>query len=344
MIHPNDEVNMGQSTNDCFPSAMHIAVVLENRARLTPALENLSSILKVKTEQFKDVIKVGRTHLQDATPLTLGQEFGGYGAQLQICQTNLTFAAAALQSLALGGTAVGTGLNSHPEFAKRVILQLAVSLNFPFQQASNLFAAMAGHEPLVAYHSSLKLIAIALTKIANDIRWMASGPRAGLGELKIPQNEAGSSMMPSKVNPTQIEALTMVCLQIQGFDLSIGLAAASGHFELNAYKPLMIFNVLTSIRMLSDAINSFCRHCLKDIAANEEKLASQVHNSLMLVTALAPHIGYDKAALCAKHAGEMNISLRDAAISLNLVSGYDFDRWVDPQKMIGATACTYFNS
>jgi fumarate hydratase, class II len=335
VIHPNDEVNLGQSTNDCFPSAMHIAVLLEHRRRLTPALKCLHLALSAKSSQFKDIIKVGRTHLQDATPLTLGQEFGGYEAQLQICQSSLEFAAQGLQNLAIGGTAVGTGLNTHPEFAARVIQHLTVTLDMPLKQASNLFAAMAGHEALVAYHSSLRLIAIAITKIGNDIRMMASGPRAGFGELKIPQNEAGSSIMPSKVNPTQIEALAMVCLQVQGFDLSIGMAAASGQFELNAYKPLIVLNVLTSIGILSDAINSFTQHCLSGLMANEEYLASQVERSLMLVTALAPHIGYDKAARCAKYAVEHSMSLRDAATKLELVSGESFDLWVDPRKMIG---------
>jgi fumarate hydratase, class II len=333
-IHPNDEVNLGQSSNDCFPSAMHIAVLLENRTRLVPALESLCSAMAAKSRQFKDLIKVGRTHLQDATPLTLGQEFGGYEAQLQICQSSLAFATDALHYLAIGGTAVGTGMNTHPEFAKRAIQQLSVKLDLPLKQANNLFAAMAGHEPLVAFHSSIRLIAITLTKIANDLRLMASGPRAGLGELLIPQNEAGSSIMPSKVNPTQIEALTMVCLQVQGFDLSIGMAAASGQLELNAYKPLIVFNVLTSIRILSDAINSFTQHCLRDLTANEGQLARGVQHSLMLVTALVPHIGYDNAARCAKYASEHEISLRDAALKLDLVSASNFDLWVDPRKMI----------
>lgn len=335
MIHPNDEVNLGQSSNDCFPSAMHIAVLQENRTRLTPALESLRAALSAKATQFKEVIKVGRTHLQDATPVTFGQEFGGYAAQLQLCQLNLAFSIEALHHLAIGGTAVGTGLNTHPQFAERVIQQLSDKLNLPLRQANNLFAAMSGHEPLVAFHSSLKLAAIAVSKIANDIRLMASGPRAGFGELRLPQNEAGSSIMPSKVNPTQIEALTMVCLQVQGLDLSIGLAAASGQFELNAYKPLIILNTLKSIRLFSDAMNSFVQHCLIGLAANEEFLATQVRNSLMLVTALAPHIGYDDAARCAKYASDQKLSLRDAAIKLNLVSGSNFDLWVDPRKMTG---------
>ncbi len=335
MIHPNDEVNLGQSSNDCFPSAMHIAVLKENRTRLIPALENLRSALTAKSLQFKEVIKVGRTHLQDATPLTLGQEFGGYEAQLGLCQSTLAFTLEALHQLAIGGTAVGTGLNTHPEFATRVIQQLSETLDLPLRQANNLFAALAGHEPLVAYHSSLKLCAIALTKIGNDIRLMASGPRAGFGELQIPQNEAGSSIMPSKVNPTQIEALTMVCLQVQGLDLSVGLAAASGQLELNVYKPVIVLNVLTSIRLLSDAMNSFTQHCLIGLIANEAHLATQVQNSLMLVTALTPHIGYDDAARCAKFAADQKMSLREAAIQLELVSGSNFDLWVDARKMIG---------
>jgi fumarate hydratase, class II len=336
LIHPNDEVNLGQSSNDCFPSAMHIATLVENRNRLVPALESLREALHDKSRQFSEVIKVGRTHLQDATPLTLGQEFGGYEAQIKICQLNLNFSATGLLSLAIGGTAVGTGINAPPEFPGRLIKQLGVSLELPLKQAENLFAALAGHEALVAYHSSLKLMSLTLNKMANDIRLMASGPRAGLGELQLPQNEAGSSIMPSKVNPTQIEALTMVCLQVQGFDLSIGLAAAAGQFELNAYKPIIILNVLSSIRILSDAIRSFTEHCLIGITANEEYLLGQVRNSLMLVTALAPHIGYDAAARCAKLASEEKMSLRDAAIKLELVSGSNFDLWVDPYSMIGA--------
>ncbi len=335
MIHPNDEVNLGQSSNDCFPSAMHIAVLQENRNRLVPALVKLRAAMKDKALQYRDMIKIGRTHLQDATPITLGQEFGGYDAQLGICQANLEFAIGGLQYLALGGTAVGTGINSHAKFAGQVIARLALKLELPLKQANNLFAAMAGHEPLVAYHSGLKLLAIALTKIANDIRLMASGPRAGLGELTLPQNEAGSSIMPSKVNPTQIEALTMVCLQVQGADLSVGLAAASGQFELNTYKPLIIFNVLQSIRLLADAINGFTQHCLVGLLANEEKIQLELRASLMLVTALTPHIGYDEAARCAKFADEQKISLREAAMNLNLVTGENFDLWVDPTKMIG---------
>ena len=335
MIHPNDEVNLGQSSNDCFPSAMHIAVLRENQTRLVPALQSLRSALGDKAQQFKKVIKVGRTHLQDATPVTLGQEFGGYEAKLQLCLSSLEFSIKALYQLALGGTAVGTGLNTHPQFAEKVIQQLSEKLSLPMRQSGNLFAAMAGHEPLVAYHSSLKLAAIAVTKIANDIRLMASGPRAGFGELLIPQNEAGSSIMPSKVNPTQIEALTMVCIQVQGLDLSIGLAAASGQFELNANKPLIIFDILESIRLFSDALNSFVQHCLVGVTANQEHLEVQVQNSLMLVTALAPHIGYDNAARCAKYAFEQKLSLREAAIKLDLVSGTNFDLWVDPRKMTG---------
>ena len=335
-VHANDAVNLGQSSNDVFPSAMHIAAVLAAKTALLPALKACMDALDAKARAFQNLIKIGRTHLQDATPITLGQEFGGYLAQLDFCQRQIQHALHGVHALALGGTAVGTGLNTHPQFAERAIALLAQKLDCPFEQASNLFAAMAGHEALVAFHSSLKMLAIALTKIAGDIRLMGSGPRAGLGELALPENEPGSSIMPGKVNPTQIEALTMVCAQVFGHDAAIGFAASQGHFELNVYKPLIALNVLDSVRLLSDAMQSFTQHCLLGITANEDRIAELLQRSLMLVTALAPHIGYDRAAKIAKHAHQHQLSLRQAALVLNEVTEQQFDAWVVPSDMLGS--------
>jgi fumarate hydratase class II len=309
--------------------------LLQSHKLLLPALLALHERLLQKAVAFKDLAKIGRTHLQDATPVTLGQEFGGYAAQLALCRDSIQHALHAVGALAIGGTAVGTGLNTHAEFGARVAALLSSRLHLPLRQADNLFAAMAGHEALVALHGSLRMLAIALTKIANDIRLMGSGPRAGLGELLLPQNEAGSSIMPGKVNPTQIEALTMVCAQVMGHDVAIGIAAAQGQFELNVYKPLIALNVLDSIRLLGDAMHSFQQHCVRGLRADAERLESYLQRSLMLVTALAPHIGYDRAAQIAKLAQQQGGSLREAALQLGFVTAGDFDAWVQPRAMLG---------
>jgi len=337
-VHPNDDVNLGQSSNDVFPTAMHVAVAVQARARLLPALETLHAALAAKAREFEAVVKIGRTHLQDATPVTLGQELGGYAEQLALCQVSIRQALAAVHTLAIGGTAVGTGLNTHPEFGSRVAARLARRLELPLVQAGNLFAAMAGHEALVAFHGGLKMLAVALTKIGNDIRLMGSGPRAGLGELQLPENEPGSSIMPGKVNPTQVEALTMVCIQVMGHDAALGFAASQGHFELNVYKPLIVLNTLDSLRLLSDAMESFARHCVAGIVVNAQRVEQLVHSSLMLVTALTPHIGYDRAAKVAKHAHAQGSTLREAALALGAVTGEQFDAWVDAARMLGPSA------
>ncbi len=334
-VHPHDDVNLGQSSNDVFPTAMHLALALQARQRLLPALAELHAALVDKAGAFAGVVKIGRTHLQDATPVTLGQEFGGYAAQLAQCRSHIDHALEALHRLALGGTAVGTGLNTHPEFGVRVAAALARRLELPLAQAGNLFAAMAGHEALVAFHGSLKGLAIALTKIANDIRLMASGPRAGLGELQLPQNEPGSSIMPGKVNPTQVEALTMVCAQVMGHDVAIGFAASQGQLELNVYQPLMALDSLDSLRLLADAMSGFARHCVVGIAVDAARVEALLRGSLMLVTALAPHIGYDRAAQVARHAHAHGVSLREAALALGAVSAEQFDAWVDARAMLG---------
>ena len=334
-LHPNDDVNRGQSSNDVFPTAMHLAVLLQTQALLLPALRGLRAALADKALAFTDVMKVGRTHLQDATPVTLGQEFGGYNAQLALCESAITHASVALQSLAIGGTAVGTGLNTDPAFGARVAALLARRLALPLVQADNLFAAMAGHEALVGFHAGLKMLAVALTKIGNDIRLMGSGPRAGLGELALPENEPGSSIMPGKVNPTQVEALSMVCAQVMGHDAAIGFAASQGQFELNVYKPLIALDTLDSLRLLADAMRSFTQHCVAGIQVNEARVGELLQGSLMLVTALAPHIGYDRAAQIAKHAHQHGSSLRDAALALGAVTAEQFDTWVDARRMLG---------
>jgi fumarate hydratase class II len=334
LVHANDDVNLGQSSNDVFPSAMHIAALRQIHSRLLPALHALHEILQEKAVTFNDQVKIGRTHLQDATPVTLGQEFGGYAAQLALCQDSIQQTLGAVAALAIGGTAVGTGLNTHPEFGGRVAAWLATHLGLPLRQADNLFAAMAGHEALVALHASLRMLAIALMKIGNDIRLMGSGPRAGLGELLLPQNEAGSSIMPGKVNPTQIEALCMVCAQVMGHDVAIGIAASQGQLELNVYKPLIALNVLDSIRLLSDAMNSLRLHCVAGLQPNKVRLTHNLQQSLMLVTALSPHIGYERSAQIAKLAQEQSISLREAALHLGHVTGAQFDAWVDPYAMV----------
>ncbi len=334
-VHPNDDVNLGQSSNDVFPSAMHIAVALRARLTLLPALHELHAALAAKAQAFEAVVKIGRTHLQDATPVTLGQEFGGYAAQLALCRQTIEFSLNAVHTLAIGGTAVGTGLNTHAEFGSRVAARLAKELDLPLVQADNLFAAMAGHEALVAFHAGLKMLAIALTKIACDIRMMGSGPRAGLGELQLPENEPGSSIMPGKANPTQVEALTMVCAQVMGHDAAIGFAASQGQFELNVYKPLIVLDTLDSLRLLADAMRSFAQHCVSGIEVNTARVEQLLQGSLMLVTALAPHIGYDRAAQIAKHAHHHGTSLREAASALGFVTQAQFDEWVDARRMLG---------
>ncbi|PKO84013.1 MAG: class II fumarate hydratase [Betaproteobacteria bacterium HGW-Betaproteobacteria-11] len=335
LVHPNDHVNRGQSSNDVFPTAMHIAAVLQLDDNLLPALCQLRLSLAAKVKEFTGIVKLGRTHLQDATPLTLGQEFSGYDAQLEIAERAILAARNELLPLALGGTAVGTGLNAHPEFAGRTIDHLAGACGRPFTPAGNRFAALAGHEPLVFAHGALKTLATALTKLANDTRWLASGPRSGLGELILPANEPGSSIMPGKVNPTQCEALLMVCAQVFGNDLALTLGAAGGNFELNVMKPLIAYNFLHSTRLLADAMRSFEQHALRGLVANPPRIRRLLEQSLMLATALTPHIGYDKAAAIAKRAHEEGITLREAALAGGEVSGEEFDAWVDPRQMTG---------
>jgi fumarate hydratase class II len=331
LVHPNDDVNMGQSSNDVFPTAMHIAAALAVDDVLS-GLGVLKDTLAKKSEAFNDIVKIGRTHLQDATPLTLGQEFSGYVAQLGHAQAAIRAAQPGLYQLAIGGTAVGTGLNTHPDFARKVCASL--ELKHPFVPAENKFAALAGHEALAFAHGALKTLAAALFKIANDIRLLASGPRSGLGELRLPENEPGSSIMPGKVNPTQAEALTMLCAQVLGNDVAINIGAASGHLELNVYKPMIINAFLQSARLLADGCRSFEEHCARGIEANETVIAARLAGSLMLVTALAPHIGYDRAAEIAKKAHREGTTLKEAALALGYVSAEDFERWVRPEAMI----------
>ncbi len=333
-VHPNDHVNLGQSSNDVFPTAMHLATVLQARL-LLQALARLRAALQAKAAAFAATLKIGRTHMQDATPVTLGQEFGGYDAQLALAEAALRAALPAVHALAIGGTAVGTGLNTHREFGARVAARLAQRLQAPFAVADNLFAAMAGHEALVGLHAALRMLAVALTKIGNDIRLMGSGPRAGLGELRLPANEPGSSIMPGKVNPTQVEALTMVCAQVLGHDVAIGVAAAQGQFELNVYKPLIAYNVLDSLQLLGDAMTSFAAHCVEGLEVDAARMQQLMQGSLMLVTALAPHIGYDRAAGIAKNAHAQGTSLREAALQSGVVTAEQFDAWVDPRRMLG---------
>jgi fumarate hydratase class II len=333
-IHPNDDVNMSQSSNDTFPTAMHLAAAEEIVHRLLPAVQRLRQALAAKAEEFAEIVKIGRTHLMDAVPLTLGQEFSGYVDQLDHSRRRLELVLPDLYELALGGTAVGTGLNSPPEFAERAAARLAELTGLPFVSAPNKFAALAAHDGLVMASGALKTLACALMKIANDIRWLGSGPRAGLGELLLPENEPGSSIMPGKVNPTQSEALTMVCVQVIGNDTAIGLAGSQGNFELNVFKPVMIHNLLHSVRLLTEACHSFTEHCVVGIAPHRQQIASHVASSLMLVTALSPHIGYDRAAQVAKEAHRQGGTLREAALALGFLDGETFDRVVRPEKMI----------
>jgi len=335
LIHPNDEVNLGQSSNDVFPTAMHIAAALGIEQRLNGALTALRDTLQQKAQRFAAIVKIGRTHLQDATPLTLGQEFSGYVAQLTHGIERAQATLPQLYELALGGTAVGTGLNAHPEFAVRVAAEIAQRTGLPFISAPNKFEVMAAADALVYAHGALKTIAASLMKIANDIRWLASGPRCGLGELSIPENEPGSSIMPGKVNPTQSEALTMLCCQVFGNDVAINIGGASGNFELNVFRPMIAHNVLQSIRLLSDGALSFNEHCAIGIEPNSARIEQLLNASLMLVTALNPHIGYDKAAQIAKHAHKEGLTLREAALALGFVTGEQFDAWVVAGDMVG---------
>lgn len=337
-IHPNDDVNKGQSSNDTFPTAMHIAAAEEIRHRLIPAVSRLRDTLAAKSEEFKDIIKIGRTHLMDATPLTLGQEFSGYAAQLTNDLVRIERSLDDLYELALGGTAVGTGLNTHPEFAERAAAHIAELTGLPFRSARNKFEALAAHDALVEASGSLKTLAASLMKIANDIRWLASGPRCGIGELTIPENEPGSSIMPGKVNPTQSEAMTMVCAQVMGNDVAVTIGGSQGNFELNVFKPLIIHNVLQSVRLLAAACVSFDEHCAKGIQANRANIEKHLRESLMLVTALNPRIGYDNAAKVAKKAHQENTTLREAVVALGLLSGEEFDQIVRPEEMIGPSS------
>jgi len=334
-IHPNDDVNRGQSSNDVFPTAMHVAAITALKEQLAPAIRKLRDTLARKAEAFQSIIKIGRTHLQDATPLTLGQEFSGYVSQLDHGLQHLENALPHLCELAIGGTAVGTGLNAHPEFGERVAAELAKMTGHPFVSAPNKFEALASHDALVHGHGVLKTLAASLMKIANDIRWLASGPRSGLGEITIPENEPGSSIMPGKINPTQSEALTMVCCQVLGNDVAVNDGGAMGNFELNVFKPLIIYNFLWSARLLADASASFNDHCAAGIEPHRERIDELLRNSLMLVTALNPHIGYDNAAKIAKHAHKTGKTLKQAAMELKLLTAEQFDQWVRPEKMTG---------
>ena len=335
LVHPNDDVNRGQSSNDVFPTAMNVAALQAIEQALLPALATLRDTLAAKSQAFADVVKIGRTHLQDATPLTLGQEISGWVAQLDHGIRHLRTTRPHLRELALGGTAVGTGLNAHPEFGVRVAAELARATGIAFGSAPNKFEALAAHDAIVFAHGACKTLAASLMKIANDVRWLASGPRSGLGEITIPENEPGSSIMPGKVNPTQCEALTMLCCQVLGNDVAINVAGASGNFELNVFKPVLIHNLLQSVRLLADGALSFEKHCARGIEPDRARINDLVQRSLMLVTALNPHIGYDKAAQIAKRAHAEGSSLRDAALASGWVSAEQFDAWVRPENMVG---------
>jgi fumarate hydratase class II len=333
-VHPNDHVNLSQSSNDTFPAALHVAVAIELERTLLPAVEALRAALAVKAEAFAAIIKIGRTHLQDAVPLRLGQEFGGYGAQLDLALETIRASLPQMRQLAIGGTAVGTGLNAPSGFGEAVAARLAERLGLPFTSAPNKFQALAGHEPLAAAHGALTVLAGSLLKIANDIRWLASGPRCGLGELVIPENEPGSSIMPGKVNPTQAESLTMVAVQVMGNNTAVQLAASQGNFELNVFKPVIAHNVLESIELLAGGCTSFRAHCIEGLRANESRIETLLDQSLMLVTALTPAIGYDRACAIAKHAHNHQLSLKEAALVLGEISAEEFDRWVQPEQMV----------
>jgi len=335
LVHPNDDVNMGQSSNDVFPTAMHVAAVSALNNKLVPALTLLHGTLLAKSQAFDDIVKIGRTHLQDATPLTLGQEFSGYASQVEHGVAHVLGSLAHLCELALGATAVGTGLNAHPEFGVRVAQELSKSTGLDFVSARNKFEALAANDALVHAHGALKTLAASLMKIANDIRWLASGPRSGIGELRIPENEPGSSIMPGKVNPTQSEALTMLCCQVFGNDVAVNIGGAMGNFELNVFKPVIIHNFMQSVRLLADGVVSFNDNCVVGIEPNRERIGQMLGQSLMLVTALNPHIGYDKAAEIAKKAYQEGTTLKEAALLLRYVTAEQFDRWVRPEDMVG---------
>ncbi|WJM82498.1 class II fumarate hydratase [Pectobacterium brasiliense] len=336
LVHPNDDVNKSQSSNDVFPTAMHVAAVVAINEHLIPELKALHATLASKAEQFKDIVKIGRTHLQDATPLTLGQEISGWAAMLQHNLKHIENSVPHICELALGGTAVGTGLNTHPEYAVRVAAELAKLTGQPFVTSPNKFEALATCDALVHGHGALKGLAASLMKIANDVRWLASGPRCGIGELSIPENEPGSSIMPGKVNPTQCEALTMLCCQVMGNDVAVNIGGASGNFELNVYRPMVIHNFLQSIRLLADGMKSFDEHCAVGIEPNRDRINQLLNESLMLVTALNTHIGYDKAAEIAKKAHKEGLTLKAAALKLNYLTEAQFDEWVRPEEMVGS--------
>jgi fumarate hydratase, class II len=333
LVHPNDDVNRGQSSNDVFPTSMNVAAVQALHGRLIPELRKLRDALTSKAVEYKDLVKIGRTHLQDATPLTLGQEISGWASQLDHGIAHVQASLTHLCELAIGGTAVGTGLNAHPEFAARVANDIARVTGLPFVSAPNKFEALAANDALVHAHGALKTLAASLTKIANDVRWLASGPRSGIGEITVPENEPGSSIMPGKVNPTQSEAMTMLCAQVLGNDVAINVGGASGNFELNVFKPLIVHNFLQSVRLLADGAQSFREHCAAGIEPRRERIAELLANSLMLVTALSPHIGYDKAAKIAKKAHAERTTLKQAAVALG-VRAEQFDAWVRPEKMV----------
>jgi fumarate hydratase, class II len=337
-IHPNDDVNKAQSSNDTFPAAMHIAVVEEIHRRLIPMVTKLRDSLEVKSKEFKDIIKIGRTHLMDAVPLTLGQEFSGYVQQLTNGLVRINNALPHLNELALGGTAVGTGLNTHPEFAVKAAKKIAELTVKDFVSAPNKFEALATHDALVEFHGVLKTLAASLMKIANDIRWLGSGPRSGIGELLLPENEPGSSIMPGKVNPTQSEAMTMVCTQVFGNDVAVNFGGAMGNFELNVFKPVIIYNTLQSLRLIADACESFTDNCVSGIEAAKDNIRKHMENSLMLVTSLNPHIGYDNAAKVAKKAHKENKTLKEVAVELGMLTPEQFDQYVRPEQMVGPKA------
>jgi fumarate hydratase class II len=337
LVHPNDHVNRGQSSNDVFPAAMALACTDAVRTRVHPAVSALREVLADKSRAFSDVVKIGRTHLMDATPLTLGQEIGGWVAQLDHGLRHLESAVPHLSELALGGTAVGTGLNAHPEYAVRVAKKVAELSGHPIVTAPNKFESLAAHDAIVFAHGALKTLAASLMKIANDVRWLASGPRSGIGEITIPENEPGSSIMPGKVNPTQSEAMTMLCVQVFGNDVAVNFGGASGNFELNVYKPLIAHNFLQSARLIADGADSFRQNCAVGLEPNRAVIQRHLESSLMLVTALNPHIGYDNAAKIAKKAHKEGTTLREAALALGLVSAEDFERWVRPEDMTGPT-------
>jgi fumarate hydratase class II len=333
-VHPNDHVNLSQSSNDTFPAAMHVAVVLQLEQQLIPALEQLSAALQAKATAYADLVKIGRTHLQDAVPLSLGQEFGGYVAQLQLALEAIRQSLPRVRELAIGGTAVGTGLNAPKGFGEAVAARLSSRLGTEFSSAPNKFQALAGHEALASAHGALTVLAGSLMKIANDIRWLGSGPRCGLGELVLPENEPGSSIMPGKVNPTQCESLTMVAAQVMGNNTAVQIGASQGNFELNVFKPLIAHNVLESIELLAGGCRSFREHCIEGLKANEHRIERLLNQSLMLVTALTPAIGYDRASGIAKHAHKHGLSLKEAALVLGEISAEEFDQWVRPEQMV----------